>query len=148
MFVNLNRAMQRYEEKMCKVKNPSFLNPSDLRHPNILLLMAVCNSPDPSQQGLVLEPVERAFLGKLLHEEKTIFSEDTVLGFIRDIACAMQFVHQRGYIHCYLGSSSVVLTENFRAKVCYFADLYGYLYHILLEKEKNLKEFIEAETLL
>ena len=133
---------------MCKVKNSTFLTPSDLRHPNILLLMAVCNSPDPSHQGLVLEPVERAFLGKLLHEEKTIFSEDTVLGFSRDIACAMQFVHQGGYIHCYLGSSSVVLTENFRAKVRYFANLYGYLYHILLKKEKNLKEFIEAETLL
>ena len=125
-----------------------FLNPSDLRHPNILLLMAVCNSSHPSQQGLVLEHVERAFLGKLLHEEKTIFSEDTVLGLSRDIACAMQFVHQRGYIHCYVGSSSVLLTENFRAKVRYFANLYGYLYLILLEKEKNLKEFIEAETLL
>lgn len=98
--------------------------PSDLRHPNILLLMAVCNSLDPSQQGLVLEPVERAFLGKLLHEERTIFSEDTVLCLSRDIACAMQFVHQRGYIHCYLGSSSVVLTENFKAKVRYFANLY------------------------
>ena len=93
--------------------------PSNLRHPNILLLMAVCNSPDPSQQGLVLEPVERDFLGKLLHQEKTIFSEDTVLDLGRDVACAMQFVHQRGYIHCYLGSSSVVLTENFKAKVRY-----------------------------
>lgn len=98
--------------------------------------MAVCNSPNPSQQGLVLEPVERAFLGKLLHGEKTIFSEDAVLGFSRDIACAMQFLHQRGYIHCYLGSSSVVLTENFKAKVRYFANL------------KNLEEFLEAKTLL
>lgn len=99
---------------------------SDLRHPNILLLMAVCNSPDPSQQGLVLEPVERAFLGKLLHEEKTVFSENTVLELSRDIACAMQFVHQRGYIHCYLGSNSVVLTENFKAKVNY---LFGLVYN-------------------
>ena len=99
--------------------------PSDLRYPNILLLMSVCNSPDPSQQGLVIERVERAFLGKFLHEEKTIFSEETVLGLKRDIACAMQFARQRGYIHCYLGFSSVVLTENFKAKVRYFANLYG-----------------------
>ena len=106
--------------------------------------MAVCNSTDPFQQGLVLEPVERGFLGKLLHAEKTIFSENTVLGFSRDIACAMQFVHQRGYIHCYLGSSSVVLTENFKAKVSYFANLYL----SIIEKQKNLREFIEAETLL
>ena len=99
--------------------------PGDFRHPNILLLMAVCTSQDPSQQGLVLEPVDRAFLGKQLYEEKTIFSEDTVLDLSRDIACAMQFVHQRGYIHCYLVSSSVVLTENFKAKVRYFANLFG-----------------------
>lgn len=107
--------------------------PSDLRHPHILLLMAVCNSLDPSQQGLVLEPIERAFLGKLLHEEKAIFTEDTVFGLCRDIACAMQFVHYRGYIHCYLGSSSVVLTENFKAKVRHFANLYG-----LVADEKSL----------
>ena len=103
--------------------------------------MAVCNSSHPSQQGLALEHVERAFLGKLLHEEKTIFSEDTVLGLSRDIACAMQYVHQRGYIHCYVGSSSVVLTENFRAKVRYFANLYGYLYHILEAETRILNSF-------
>lgn len=122
-----NRALQSCEEKTNSAeKKHSFLFfPSDLRHPNILLLMAVCNSQDPSQQGLVLEPVERAFLGKLLHEENTIFSEDTVLDLCRDIACAMQFVHYRGYIHCYLGSSSVVLTENFKAKVRHFPNLYG-----------------------
>ena len=108
--------------------------------------MAVCNSLDPSQQGLVLEPVERAFLGKLLHEEETIFSEDAVLSLSRDIACAMQFVHQRGYIHCYLGSCSVVLTENYKAKVRHVANLRwpGYMYRILFEKEKNLEEFIEV----
>lgn len=133
---------------MWKILLCSFIS-SDLRHPNILLLMAVCNSPDPSQQGLVLESVERAFLGKLLHEENTVFSEDTVLGFSRDIACAMQLVHQRGYIHSYLGSNSVVLTENFKAKVRYFANLYGLvtyffelrcIMHILSEKQKDLEE--------
>ena len=90
---------------------------SDLRHPNILLLMAVYDSTDPLKRGLVLEPVERGFLRTLLLEDKTVFDEDTALRFSRDVACAMQFVQQRGYIHCYLGSPSVVLTENFTAKV-------------------------------
>lgn len=80
--------------------------------------MAICISPDPSQQGLAFEPVERAFLGKLLHEDKTLLDEDTVLGISQDVARAMQFIHQRGYIHCFLGSNSVVLTDNFTAKVC------------------------------
>ncbi|XP_068720612.1 dual specificity protein kinase shkC-like [Montipora capricornis] len=96
----------------------SFL--SDLRHPNILLLMAVSSSPDPSQRGLVLEHIERGFLYTLLHKEKTVLDENTVLGVSRDVACAMQFVHQRGYIHCYLASNSVTLTENYTAKICNF----------------------------
>ena len=39
---------------------------SDLRHPNILLLMAVYDSTDPLKRGLVLEPVERGLLRNLL----------------------------------------------------------------------------------
>ena len=90
---------------------------SDLRHPNILLLMAVYDSTDPLKRGLVLEPVERGFLRTLLLEDKTVFDEDTVLRFSRDVACAVQFVQQGGYHHRNLGSPSVVLTENFTAKV-------------------------------
>ena len=74
-------------------------------------------STDLLKRGLVLDPVERCFLRKLLLEDKTVFDEDTVLRFSRDVACAMKFVHQRGYHHCNLGSPSVVLTENFTAKV-------------------------------
>ena len=72
IFLNLNRALQCVKEKtrkMWKMLLSFLFIPSDLRHPNILLLMSVCNSPDPSQQGLVIERVERAFLGNLLHEE-------------------------------------------------------------------------------
>ena len=90
---------------------------SDLRHPNILLLMAVYDSTDPLKRGLVLEPMERCFLRTLLLEDKSFFDEDTVLRFVRDVACPMQFVHQRGYHHYNLGSPSVELTENFTAKV-------------------------------
>ena len=100
---------------------------SNLRHPNILLLMAISSSPDPSQRGLVLEHIERAFLNVLLHEEKTVLDEKTILGISRDVACALQFVHQRGYIHCHLSSDSVTLTENYTAKVClnFWMLLYG-----------------------
>ncbi|CAH3035780.1 unnamed protein product [Porites lobata] len=49
----------------------------------------------------------------------TVFDEDTVLRFSRDVACARQFVHQGGYHHCNLGSPRVVLTENFKAKSAY-----------------------------
>ena len=67
---------------------------SDMR-----LLMAVYDSTDPLRRGLVLEPLDGGFLRKLLLEDKSVFDDDTVLRFSRDVACAMQFVHQRGYIH-------------------------------------------------
>ena len=79
--------------------------------------MAVYDRTDTLKRGLVLELVERGFLRKLLLEDKSVFDEDTVLRFSRDVTCAMQFVHQRGYHHCNLGSPSVVFTENFKAKV-------------------------------
>ena len=65
----------------------------------------------------MLEPAERRFFRKVLLEDKTVFDEDTVLRFSRDVACATQFVHQGGYHHRNLGSPRVVLTENFTAKV-------------------------------
>ena len=79
--------------------------------------MAVYDRTDTLQRRLVLEPVERGFLRTLLLEDKSVFDEDTVLRFSRDVTCARQFVHQRGYHHCNLGSPNVVLTENFKAKV-------------------------------
>ena len=85
---------------------------SILRRANILLLMAVYDSVDPLRRELVLEPVECDFLRKLFLEDKSVFDEDTVLRFSQDVACAMQFVHQRGYIHCYLGSPSVVFNKG------------------------------------
>ena len=63
--------------------------------------MAVYDSVDPLRRELVLEPVECDFLRKLFLEDKSVFDEDTVLRFSQDVACAMQFVHQRGYIHCF-----------------------------------------------
>ena len=79
--------------------------------------MAVYDSRDPFKWGLVLEPVERGFLRTLLLEDNIVFDEDTVLRFSRDVTSARQFVHQRGYHHCNLGSPNVVLTQNFKAKV-------------------------------
>ena len=76
--------------------------------------MAAYDITDPLKWGLVLEPLERGFLRKLFLEDKSVFDEDTVLRFSRDVTCAMQFVHQRG---CNLGSPSMVLTENFTPKV-------------------------------
>lgn len=64
-----------------------------------------------------MEAIENAFLHRLLFVDKEPLEEDTILGIGRDVACAMQYVHQRGFLHCFLGSHSVVVTENYGAKV-------------------------------
>ena len=107
-----NQSQQIYYNVRRNGRPPFFFFFSILRHANILLLMAVYDSVDPLRRELVLEPVERGFLRKLFLEDKSVFDEDTVLRFSQDVVCAMQFVHQRGYIHCYLGSPSVVFNKG------------------------------------
>ncbi|KAK3744883.1 hypothetical protein QZH41_013768, partial [Actinostola sp. cb2023] len=92
---------------------------SDLRHPHILLLMSACYGP-LSDRCMVLEPIDRGFLHRLLHFEQEPFEEDTVLEISRDIACGLLYMHERGFIHCYLGTHSVVITEAYQAKICNF----------------------------
>lgn len=91
---------------------------SNLRHPNILLLMSACYGPPLSDRCMVFEPVERGFLHRLLHFEHEPFEEDAVLEIARGVACGLVYMHERGYIHCYLGTHSVTITESYQAKVC------------------------------
>ncbi|EDO47771.1 predicted protein, partial [Nematostella vectensis] len=60
------------------------------------------------------------FLHRLLHVDKEPLDEDTVLDIAHDVACGLLYTHQRGFIHCYLGSHSVVISESYNAKICNF----------------------------
>ena len=93
------------------------LRSSQLRHPQIITLLAACCNLSATEKSLILESVERGFLSKLLYEDKEPLDEETILGVVRDITSAMSYVHQMGAIHCCLASHSVVITESYRAKV-------------------------------
>ena len=88
-----------------------------LYHPNIALLIAVCNGAKTLEQFLVFEPLEYHFLHRLLFEEKVRLEEDPILKIAHDVANAMQYVHNMGFLHCYLGAHSVIVTRDYTAKV-------------------------------
>ncbi|XP_031555607.1 serine/threonine-protein kinase STY13-like [Actinia tenebrosa] len=95
---------------------------SDLRHPNILLLMSACYGPSTSDLCMVLEPVEQqVFLHKMIHVDHEQIADDFSLRIARDVVCGLLFLHNRGFIHCYLGSHSVVINKQTKqAKICNF----------------------------
>lgn len=69
---------------------------------------------------LVFEPLEYHFLHRLLFEEKVKLEEDPILKIAHDVSNAMQYVHNMGFLHCYLGSHSVMVTRDYTAKVSNF----------------------------
>jgi len=98
------------------IKMSSSLCCSNLRHPNILLLMSACYSP-ANDRCMVFEPVQRGFLHRILHLANEVLEEDVVLEIARDVACGLVYMHNRGYIHCNLGPHSVTVSEHYQAKV-------------------------------
>jgi serine/threonine protein kinase len=91
-----------------------------LYHPNIALLIAICNGPTTMEQYLVFEPLEYHFLHRLLFEEKAKLEEDSILKIAHDVVNAMQYVHNMGFLHCYLGAHSVIVTRDYTAKVYFW----------------------------
>ncbi|XP_046851848.1 probable serine/threonine-protein kinase DDB_G0275165 [Xenia sp. Carnegie-2017] len=91
-----------------------------LFHPNIALLLAICVAPRAIEQNLLFEPVEYHFLHRILLEEKIKLQEDAILKIAHDVANAMQYVHNMGFLHCYLGCQSVIVTRDYTAKICNF----------------------------
>ena len=88
-----------------------------LYHPNIALLIAVCRGPKTLERCLIFEPLEYHYLHRLLYEEKVVLPEDSILNLAHDVANAMQYIHNMGFLHCYLGSQSVIVTRDYTAKV-------------------------------
>jgi len=90
----------------------------EIRHPNILLLLGMTSPPDFPYQ-LVFEEIH-LFLYRLIFVEKLEFNSEQLLQVGRDISSALTYLHHRGFIHCSLNCSSVVLTNYLTVKLCNF----------------------------
>lgn len=92
-------------------------NISRLRHPNLLLLMGLCQSSSFDSLMLVFERISIGSLHYILHEKMDRFP----MTYIRDIACqvcqAMLYVHSQNYLHCSLTTHAVFMVSMHQAKV-------------------------------
>ncbi|KAL8574238.1 hypothetical protein ACOMHN_065781 [Nucella lapillus] len=90
---------------------------SKLRHPNILLLMGLCQSSSFDKVMLAFERVSIGSLHYILHEK----IDHLPMTYIRDICTqvcqALLYIHGQNYIHCSLTCHAVFMTSMHQAKV-------------------------------
>ncbi|XP_038670545.1 uncharacterized protein LOC119975096 isoform X2 [Scyliorhinus canicula] len=96
---------------------------SQLRHPNFLLLMAVCQMSDLDQIRLVYERINLGSLYGVLHERRSEFPVllvQTIIQMLLQIIDGVLYLHSRGYIHRVITSHAVQLVLPGIAKLSNF----------------------------
>ena len=95
----------------------TFLIISWFRHPRITLLMAVCIDPRPENTCLVLEHFELGSLNHLLYQTQIDMGLHERVRCLLDVTEGMTYLNNHSIVHGFLNSYSVLIHENFRAKV-------------------------------
>ncbi|XP_076792195.1 inactive serine/threonine-protein kinase TEX14 isoform X2 [Arvicanthis niloticus] len=93
---------------------------SNLRHPNLLQLMAVCLSRDLEKIRLVYERITVGTLFSVLHERRSQFPVlhmEVIVHLLLQIADALIYLHSRGFIHRSLSSYAVHIVSAGEARL-------------------------------
>ncbi|XP_029423956.1 inactive serine/threonine-protein kinase TEX14 [Nannospalax galili] len=93
---------------------------SNLRHPNLLQLMAVCLSQDLKKIRLVYERITVGTLFSVLHERRSQFPVlhmEVIVHLLLQIADALIYLHSRGFIHRSLSSYAVHIVSAGEARL-------------------------------
>ncbi|KAK7499077.1 hypothetical protein BaRGS_00009624 [Batillaria attramentaria] len=88
-----------------------------LRHPNILLLMGLCQSTNLDNLMLVFERVGVGSLNHLLYDKMERLPMMTIRDISRQVCDALQYIHRQNFLHCGLSSHAVYLVSVFQAKL-------------------------------
>ncbi|XP_005092893.1 inactive serine/threonine-protein kinase TEX14 [Aplysia californica] len=88
-----------------------------LRHPNILLLMGICQPSCLDNIMVLLERINYATLYHLLHETKRKLLTSQKMNLVHQMCGAMEFIHSQNLIHCGLSSMAVYLVSIGLAKI-------------------------------
>ncbi|XP_053223927.1 inactive serine/threonine-protein kinase TEX14 isoform X2 [Podarcis raffonei] len=93
---------------------------SQLRHPHLLQLMAVCLSSDLEKTRLVFERVTFGSLYSILHERRSEFPivhMETLVHLLLQVNDGLRFLHSHGFIHRTVSSYAVVVVLAGEAKL-------------------------------
>ena len=72
------------------IRNVTVTLHSIMRHPNIILLMAVCCGPTKADMFLAMEPVQMTSLYEQLHGQEIAFSSLEAADVVYDVASGEQ----------------------------------------------------------
>ncbi|KAM5180669.1 inactive serine/threonine-protein kinase TEX14 [Mantella aurantiaca] len=98
-------------------------NISNLHHPLILHLLAVCTSSTLEKTQLVFEKVTFGSLYNILHEKRPdfpILHLETLVNLLLQAIDALMFLHRRGFIHCSFSSHAIQVVSSGQAKISHF----------------------------
>jgi serine/threonine-protein kinase len=90
----------------------------ELAHPNVVFLLDAGRSPT-GRPYLALECIDGISLAQLL-AKKQVLQRTTALSIAVGIASALAHVHERGYVHCDVKPSNVLLTKSGNVKLIDF----------------------------
>ncbi|XP_075051168.1 inactive serine/threonine-protein kinase TEX14 isoform X5 [Mixophyes fleayi] len=98
-------------------------NISNLQHPLILQLLALCTSPSLERTRLVFERVAFGSLYNILHERRSeipILHMETIIHLLLQMIDALIFLHWRGFIHRSFSSHAIQIVSAGKAKLSNF----------------------------
>jgi len=90
----------------------------DMRHPNVVQFMGL--SRNGTEVFIITEYISGGDLRKLLKDETRELTWLLRARLATDCAYAMTFLHSKGLIHRDLKSNNLLVTENWKVKVCDF----------------------------
>lgn len=92
---------------------------SKLRNPNIITIHGIVTSV-PEELGIIMDYASHGSLRQVLDKMDKDFQLATLYHWSRDVAYAMNYLHQQNIFHRDLKSLNVLICENFKAKVSDF----------------------------
>ncbi|XP_063446095.1 uncharacterized protein LOC134725825 isoform X5 [Mytilus trossulus] len=91
-----------------------------LRHPNILMLMGVCQTNNLENMVLLFERIDEGSLYEVLHQKLERLSSSHIHDITYQISSALVFLHEQNVIHCFVTSHAIMLVNPHCAKLANF----------------------------